>query len=166
MLGKLILAMQRWSALRSFPRGVPKASYVYFDYYVPLGGAHDRITIQDADGITLLSYEATSPLSDRTTDVTTELTLQNRADVFAWLRDRFPITKLLRIKMAKDPASLRLFAYDVENHWHCSLSVSGVQCCEDLRPFRGDFIEKIKRCLSATGSPGAMPTALRGHVGE
>lgn len=152
MLSKIILAMQRWSALRSFPRGVPTASYVYFDYYVPLGGAHDRITIQDAEGKTLLSYAATDPLSGTTTGVTTELTLEDRADVFAWLRGRFPTTKLLRIKLGKDPVRFRLFACDVDNHWECSLSVSDVQRSEELRPFRGDFIEKLKQYVSATGS--------------
>lgn len=150
MLVRLILAVLRWFALRRFPLGVPTESFVYFDYYVPMTGAHDRIMIQDIEDRTLLWHEVMEALSNTPTGkgMALEITAKGRANLFEWLSAQIPITKFLSIKLGKDPVKFRFFAFDTSNAWKCSVSVSDVKCVEELRSFRWKFIEEIKRCLS------------------
>jgi hypothetical protein len=150
MVTKLVLALQRWIALRHFRRGAAKRSYIYFDYYVSLGGASDRVRVHAEDSKTHLLYESTDPCSGQQTSVSAELDFERRNEMFDWLRQRFPNgTKVLRIMIDRDPARLRLFARDTENGWECLLSINDVSREERLRYFRGDFIEQVKRCVPA-----------------
>ena|SRR5260221_7447534 len=151
MFAKIVLAIQKWWALRSFPNRKPHTSFVFFDYYVPLGGCHDRVLVYDSVDKSVLSVDKTEPVTGELAPLKVHLRRENKIDLFGWLKEQLQSvdeTQLIH-KNCKDPAQLRLYAFEVETGWKCSLRVSGIQLCEEFRQFRSAFMELIDRIASA-----------------
>ncbi len=153
MLKRVLLSLRRWFVLRKIPREANTHSFLYFDYYVPLGDAHDTIIIYQSGTVTMLMFKQTEALGNTSVERAAEISASQKHELFRWLRERlFNQTSLWKVAFCKDPVKLEVFCKDRENAWRCSIAIFGLQCVEELRLFRGDFIEKVNLTTVITSS--------------
>jgi hypothetical protein len=153
MLHHIYLSVCRWLALRSFPRGAPRSSYVFFDYYVPYGGLHDRIMIYENNGRVFSHLFSSDFFSNKKVKFSAELTPVDLDNLFKWVSDKFPnFEKMLLGRRQTDAPGLKLFAFDAKKNWRCSILASDANAHEELIGIRDEMMEKAKRIVSNSSS--------------
>lgn len=147
VITKLVLRLHRFFALLQFPGGVPRFSYVYFDRYVPLGGAHERILLYERDGTTMLRWDQVDPMQCQRQRFETTVADELRRDLFGWLRSAVPHQgrSAVFLNLCWDPVRLKVFAYDNQTGWQYSLNVHGLQRSTELRTFASDCLARLSK---------------------
>jgi hypothetical protein len=149
MFKKLILMAVKWHALRRLPQDYSEKPFVFFELKASWMVEPERVMVYESKSKIVLLYEpGESPDGGIPETIIRELSLQERADLFDWLRGRFQNpTTLIKLTFIHDPTRLRLFARDSTNNWHCSISIADIHYHDQQMEFRPEFIQKITSLL-------------------
>jgi hypothetical protein len=145
MIQRFVLHLKKWFALRRFPHGIPKSSFIFFDYQAPFSGLHNRVFFSETAQGHQLTVAITEDFNNRCR-IEMNLTLGQTRALFACLKGRLKSFKLNKwtVRLWHDPLSLRLFAFEAETKWSCNISLNDARCFSELLFLRDQFIEVIK----------------------
>lgn len=143
MLQRFTVAIKKWLALRSFPKGWPTSSYVFVGVYSPFG-LHDRVMIFEHNGSVYLHFRSNEAFPRK--NVNAKVTHEALRGLFRWIDQLLPNRECWSFTIGNhDPVELTIFAFDAEYNITYSAYVCDTRSPYEFRSVPGELLNQIRK---------------------